>query len=144
MKKLHIILTIFVSLLVFYLQVVDGIISEKPTTKNLNLEVYKSNDYSSAIYNDASAKICITITKVSRKSRITIWTKTFDAIQLKQYPSIENPLLQKVAIANVVDSKEHLEILSTIMYYNNGSVLEIKDGALLSKGAKGGTLIILI
>jgi hypothetical protein len=87
---------------------------------------------------------CVTITKVNHNSRVTVWTKTFDPLQLKQYPSLEDALLQKVAINNVFDSREHLEIRSTVSYYSNGSVLEIEDGVLVSKGITGGTLIISI
>lgn len=117
---------------------------EKPIIKNVSLEVYKSNDYLSAIYNNATAKISITITKVSNHSRIVVWNKTFDALQLKQYPSMRDALLQKVVISDVLDNREHLEVVSTVSYYANGSVLEIKDDLLLSKEATDGILTIPI
>lgn len=118
--------------------------SERPITKNITLEVYKSNDYLSAIYKDAFAKICVTITKVSHDSRVVVWTKTFDALQLKQFPSLEEALFHKVVINNVFDGREHLEIHSIISYYTNGSLLEIQDGAFVSKGTTDSTLIISI
>jgi hypothetical protein len=144
LKKAITLIAIAVAVSIFCMQEKNWFIFEKPIIKNVNLEVYKSNDYSSAIYNDASAKICITITKVSCKSRIIVWTKTFDALQLKQYPSFEDALLQKVSIANVFDGREHLEITSTVSYYANGSVLEIQDGVLVSKGTTGSKLTITI
>lgn len=144
MKRTITFIAIAISVLAFCMRERSRFTYEKPIIKNINLEVYKSNDYLSAIYNDASAKIYVSITKVSGNTRLTVWSKTFDAIQLKQYPSLEGPLSQKIAIKNVFDSKEHLEILSTVSYYSKGSVLEIKDGVLVSKGTTGGTLVIEI
>ncbi|MEP7319188.1 MAG: hypothetical protein ABI921_10610 [Panacibacter sp.] len=135
-------IAIFISL--FFIQQKSLFASEKPIVKNINLEVYKSNDYLSAVYNDATAKISITITKVSHRSRIIVYNKGFDALQLKQYPVLEDALLQKVAINNVFDNKEHLEVRCTISYNSNGGLLEIHHGALVSKGITGSTLIIQI
>lgn len=133
-----------ISILILYIQADSRFVPEKPIVKNINLKIYKSSGYLSNIYNDASAKICITITKVGRSSRVTVWAKTFGALQLKQYPSIEDALLQKVAIKGVFDRMEHLEIRSTVSYNANGNVLEIKEGVLLSKGTTDGTLTIPI
>lgn len=144
MKRAITLITIAVSVWVFCMQTKSWFASEKPVIKNVSLEVYKSNDYLSAIYNNATAKISVTITKVSNCSRVIVWNKTFDALQLKQYPSMEDALLQKVVVGNVFDNREHLEIYSTVSYYANGSLLEIKGGVLLSKGATDGTLTISI
>lgn len=127
-----------------FIQQKDWFTYEKPILKNVSLEVYKSNDYSSAIYKNATARVCITITKVSSKSRTIVWNKTFDAIELAQYPSLNEAVMEKVSINNVFDEKEHLEIRSTVSYYANGSVLEIKEGVLLPKGITDGTLTIPI
>ncbi|HRH59236.1 MAG TPA: hypothetical protein PL045_01635 [Chitinophagaceae bacterium] len=144
MKKVITFIAIAVSVSYFCIQDQSGFAFEKPIIKNISLEVYKSNDYSSAIYKDATAKICITITKVSHGSRIIVWNKTFDALQLKQYPSLADALLQKVSINNVFDNKEHLEVLCTISYNSNGGLLEIHNGVLLSKGITDGKLVIQI
>lgn len=144
MRKVITLIAIAVSVSYFCIQEQSWFVFEKPIIKNINLEVYKSNDYSSAIYNDATAKVCITITKVSRNSRIIVWNKTFDTLQLKQYPSLSSALSQKIAIKDVLDDSEHLEIVGTVSYYSKGSVLEIRDGVLLSKGTRNGKLIISI
>ncbi|QEC66141.1 hypothetical protein FRZ67_02030 [Panacibacter ginsenosidivorans] len=141
-KKATILIAIAGLISVLCIQAKSWSVTEKPVVKKFNLEVYKSNDYLSAIYNDATAKVSISITKVSRHSRTTIWNKTFDALQLKQYPLSEDALFQRVVINNVFDSKEHLEIHSTVSYYANGGILEIEDGVLVSKGATDSTLII--
>lgn len=144
MKRAITLIAIAISVSVFWIQEKNWFASEKPIIKNVNLEIYKSNDYSSAIYKDATAKICITITKVNNRSRTIVWNKTFGALQLKQYPSLEDALLQKVAINNVFDNKEHLEVRCTISYNSNGGLLEIDNGVLVSKGTTEGALIIQI
>lgn len=144
LKKIITLIAIAVSVSILYIQEKSWFTAEKPTIKNIILEVYKSDDYLSAIYKNASAKICITITKVSSASRVTVWSKTFDPLQLKQYPAFGDALSQKLAIDNVFDGREHLEIRYTISYYSNGSVLEMENDVLLSKGTKDGTLTIAI
>ena len=144
MKRAITLIAIAVSVSAFCIQEKTWFAPERPIIKNVNLEVYKSNDYLSAIYNDATAKISITITKVSRNSRMIVWNKTFNALQLKQYPSLEDALLQKVAIDNVFDNKEHLEVRCTISYNSKGGLLEIHNGVLVSKDVTDGTLIIQI
>ena len=79
---------------IFHTQVVTWLTPEKPVSKSINLQVYKGNDYTSAVYNDAFAKLHITVTKVSGKSRTIVWDKTFDALQLRKYPSLQNALTQ--------------------------------------------------
>lgn len=144
LKKAITLIAIAVSVSIFCVQEKSLFTTEKPTIKNIIFEVYKSDDYLSAIYKDVSAKICITITKVSPGSRVAVWSKTFDPLQLKQYPSFCDALSQKLAIDNVFDRREHLEIRYTISYYSNGSVLEMKSDVVVSKGTKEGTLTIVI
>ena len=132
------------ALAIFHTQVAAWIAPEKPVSKSISLEVYKADDYSSAIYNDASAKLQVTVTKVSGKNRTIVWDKTFDALQLRQYPSLKNAISQKVVIGNVFDSKEHLEVIYTLTYNSKGNVLEMQNGVLVSKGNPGGKLTISI
>ena len=132
------------ALAIFHTQVAAWIAPEKPVSKSISLEVYKADDYSAAIYNDASAKLRVTVTKVSGKNRTIVWDKTFDALQLRQYPSLKNAISQKVVIGNVFDSKEHLEVIYTLTYNSKGNVLEMQNGVLVSKGNPGGKLTISI
>ena len=132
------------ALAIFHTQVAAWIAPEKPVSKSISLEVYKADDYSAAIYNDASAKLRVTVTKVSGKNRTIVWDKTFDALQLRQYPSLKNAISQKVVIGNVFDSKEHLEVTYTLTYNSKGNVLEMQNGVLVSKGNPGGKLTISI
>jgi len=117
---------------------------EKPVSKNISFAVYTNSSYSSSVYNDASAKLQVTVVKVRGNKRSTVWQKEYDAKLLKDYPSLQNALAQKVTISNVVDSKDHLEVLYTITYNTNGSKLQLQDGAVVAKGAKNGNLFINI
>ncbi|HVX49032.1 MAG TPA: hypothetical protein VHB48_02710 [Chitinophagaceae bacterium] len=117
---------------------------EKPVSKNISLAVYTANSYTSKIYNDASAKLQVAVVKVRGRNRTTVWQKEYNAKLLKDYPSLQNALSQKVVVNNVVDSKEHLEVIYTITYNDNGNKMCLQDGATIAKGNNNGQLYINI
>jgi hypothetical protein len=125
-------------------QLIANINFEKPVCKSISLAVYTDNAYSSKIYNDASAKLQVAVVKVRGNQRSTVWQKEYDAKLLKEYPSLQNALAQKVTVNNVVDNKEHLEVIYTITYNAKGNKLQLQDGVVLAKGATNGKLFINI
>lgn len=118
--------------------------AEKPVSKNISFAVYKENNYASKVYDDASAKLQVSVVKVRGDKRSIVWTKEYDAKLLKEYPSLENALAQKITVNNVVDSKERLEVVYTITYDAKGSKIQLQDGAVITKGQKDGKLFINI
>jgi hypothetical protein len=118
--------------------------TEKTVSKNISFAVYTAANYNSNIYNDASAKLQVTVVKVRGTHRSTVWQKSYDAKLLKQYPSLEHAIAQNVVINNVVDSKEHLEVVYTLTYDTKGNELQLQDGTVISKGEKDGKLFINI
>jgi hypothetical protein len=122
----------------------EMVTAEKTVSKNISFEVYKANNYSSAIYNDASARLQVTVVKIRGAERRVVWQKNYDAMLLKQYPSMQNAIRQNVVINNVVDSKEHLEVVYTLTYDSNGSVMQLQDGKVISNGTQNGRLFINI
>src|ERR1051326_5627717 len=114
------------------------------TKKNISFAVYKGDNYISDVYNNTSAKLHITIEKVKGTSRTILWDKTFDAMQLKQYPSLEHALTQQVSVPNVLSSKEHIEITYTLTYNSNGSELQMQNGTIIPNNANSEKLDISI
>ena|SRR5437867_811312 len=104
---------------------------EKTISKTISFAVYKSNSYTSKIYNNTSAQLQITIEKVSDKKHTVIWGKTFDAKLLKHYPDLKNALLQKVTVPDVACKKERLEISYTLTYNSNCSELHIQGDTIV-------------
>ncbi|MGI8952615.1 MAG: hypothetical protein ACR2FN_13655 [Chitinophagaceae bacterium] len=135
------ILLVFTALAIFNIQIKNWLTPEKPVSKFINLSVYKSSDYKSSAYNEALAQVHVIITKVRDNNRIIVWNKTFDALQLKQYPSIQNALSQKIIINNILDSKEHLEITYKIIYNSKGNLLKLQNEILVLKKTSGRNLI---
>lgn len=117
---------------------------EKAINKNISFEVYKTANYSSAVYHDASAGLQVTVVKVKGNERKVVWQKNYDARLLEQYPSAANAITQSVVIHNVVDSKEHLEVLYTLTYNSKGSVMQLQDGKVICSGIQGSRLFINI
>lgn len=105
--------------------------TEKTVNKNIAFAVYKGNNYTSDVYNNTSAKLHITITKVRGTNRTVVWDKTFDAKLLKQYPSLENALTQQVTVPNVLDKKEYVEVTYTLTYDSNGTQLQMQNGTVV-------------
>jgi hypothetical protein len=104
---------------------------EKTENKSISFAVYKSNNYTSEVYNKTSVRLHITIEKVSGKNRRIVWDKTFDAKLLREYPALDNALSQKVTVPNVLDKKEHLEVTYTLLYNSNGSELQMQSGTIV-------------
>lgn len=117
---------------------------EKPVSKSISFAVYTQNSYAANIYNDASARLQVTVVKVRGTKRSTVWQKEYDAKLLKDYPTLQNALAQKVVVNNVVDSKEHLEVLYTITYDAKGNKMQLQDGTVMTKGSNSGKLFINI
>lgn len=112
-------------------QVRDAITPAKPVEKSISFALYKEGNYAAEIYSNTSAKVHITIEKVSGKSRRTVWEKTFDAQSLKQYPSLQEAMAQTVKVPNVFDAKEHLEVSYTLTYNSKGSELQMQNGIVV-------------
>ena|SRR2546423_155807 len=104
---------------------------EKTENKSISFAVYKSDNYTSEVYNKTSVKLHIIIEKVRGENRTVVWNKTFDAKLLREYPALENPLSQKVTVPNVLDKKEHLEVTYTLLYNSNGSELQMQSGTVV-------------
>ena len=103
---------------------------EKPVDKSISFAVYKSTAYASDIYNNTSAQLHVNIEKVKGNQRKQVWSKTFYAKLLKQYPSPEQAIFQTVMIPKVF-CKEQLEITYTITYNSGGSELQMQSATVI-------------
>ena len=124
--------------------IIENIRFEKPVSKSVSFAVYKSNNYASKIYSDASAKLSVTIVKVRGNNRNIVWQKTYDARLLNQYPTLADAMSQKVVINNVDDRNDKLEVIYTLIYSSNGSNVQLEDGTVITRGMKEGKLFINI
>ena len=106
-------------------------ITQKPVDKSISFAVYKGTTYASDIYNSTSAQLHVTIEKVKGGCRTQVWSKTFDARLLKQYPSSEQAMFQTVMIPKVF-CKEQLQITYTITYNSGGSELQMQNATMVS------------
>jgi len=104
---------------------------EKPVDKSISFAVYKGTAYASDIYNNTSAQLHVTIEKVKGGQCIQVWSKTFDAKLLRQYPSSEQAIFQTVMVPKVF-CKENLEITYTITYNSGGSELQMQSATVVS------------
>jgi hypothetical protein len=118
--------------------------SEKPVTKNINVEIFKTASYVSPAYSDTYATLHVSIVKVHGKKRETAWQHDFEPKQLKDYPASDRPLVQTITIPNVNDKKEKLEVLYEVTYSTKGSELNLLNGTIIGKGVQNGKLNIKI
>lgn len=115
-------------------QPVKEAITEKPVNKSISFAVYKGTAYASDIYSNTSAQLHVTIEKVQGCNRTEVWSKSFDAKLLKQYPSPEQAMLQTVTVPKVF-GKERLEITYTITYNSGGTELQMQNAAFVDRNA---------
>ena len=107
-------------------------INEVPVTRTISFSLYKGSNYTSKIYNNSSATICITIWKIRNGSQDLVWDTIIDAKQLSKYPLFKKAISKTVIIPNIYKSKDHLEINYVLTYNSNGSILTIpSDGYFL-------------
>lgn len=108
--------------------------ADKPVSKNINVEVYKTSSYISPAYKDAYATLEVTVVKINGDKRDTAWKHSFTPTQLKDFPESSKPLVQKVTIPNVNDGKERLEINYRLTYTTKGSELHFSNAEIIGKG----------
>lgn len=144
MKKKLIIATAILLLGSSYCFFGQHISSEKPVSKNINVEVYKTSSYVSPVYEDTYATLHVTVIKVNGNKRDTAWQHDFAPKQLKDFPASDKPLVQKITIPNVNDNKEKLEIYYKLNYNTKGSELNLLNGITIGKGVQTGKLDIKI
>jgi hypothetical protein len=124
-------------------QPVTEAMTVKPVDKSISFAVYKDTGYSSDIYNNTSAQLHITIEKVKGNIRTQMWSKTFDAKLLKQYPTLQEAMSQTVVVPKVL-AKERLEIAYTIIYNSGGSELQMQNASVVAVNAMTGKFDIRI
>lgn len=110
-------------------------IKSKPVNKTLSFSLFKGSSYSSKAYKDCAATVYIAVEKINNSTRTTVWDTTFDARQLKNYPSADSPHNQSVTIRNVMESKEQLEVSYRLIYSSKGSLLQVQSPALSANAA---------
>lgn len=124
--------------------IIANINFQQPVSKSVSFAVFKANNYTSKVYDDASVKLSVVIVKVSGSKRSTVWQKSYGAKLLNQYPSVANAMSQTVVVDNINDRSEHLEVIYTLTYNAKGSTVTLQDGTVIARGEKTGRLAINI
>lgn len=135
MKKIIIIIPILITLLLCLPQFTKVRTTEQPVNKSINLSVFSNNNYSSAAYDSTVASVHITVYRVINNTYTTIYQKTLNSMQLKQFPNMQNAMNSSVTIPNLLNSKEKLLINYAVTYNTQGSELTLNN-YLLTEAAK--------
>ena len=120
------------------------VVSEKPVSKSIAFSVYRDTNYNSEVYDQTSAKVHIVVEKVSKHGRKIVWENTIDARSLKQYPTADKAISQKIIVPGIFERKEHLEVKYFLIYDTKGTELEMQNGSVVSKGVNAEKLDINI
>ena len=136
MKKSLIIASIGLTIMFCSCKKIKKLIVPTPLiSKSIDLSLCKNISYTAPVYNNASATVRVTITKIKGKTRQIVWQHNYGPKQLKQYASFKKPWSQKIIIRNVNDKKETLEVSYSLVYNIKGTVLNLTSDTLLLKGA---------
>ena len=127
MKKFITILPILITFLLALQQIVKVHPTEKPVNKSINLSIYRENNYSSAAYDSTIASVHITLYKVVGNEYTTVYEKSFNSMQLKQFPEMQNAINSSLMIPNLLNSKEKLLINYAVTYNTQGSQLTLNN-----------------
>ena len=113
-------------------------------SKNISVEVYKTASYTSAVYENSTAQLEVTVVRVKNNKRDTVWQHAFQPTELKNYPESGKPMTQEISIPNVNDSRESLEVYYKVTYDSKGSILNYWNVTTIGKGQQTGKLNIQI
>jgi hypothetical protein len=144
MKKILIIATAIILSGSTYFLSSKKMYAEQPVNKDINVEVYKTASYISPAYANTFATLEVTVVRVKGIKKDTAFQHTFQPKELKDFPGSDKPLVQKITIPNVNDSKEKLEIFYKLTYNSDGSVLNFLNTTTIGKGQQTGKLHIQI
>lgn len=122
------------SVFALYGKKINKMIFEKPEVKTVQFSIYAGGDYSSKLYRKSKAKVILSIYKYSNNNREMVWQGNIEQMDIKSYPSNENPLFREVRVYNVFESSETLVASYQVIYDSKGSELSYEDGTVLSKG----------
>jgi hypothetical protein len=104
----------------------------KTVNTNLSFAIYKSNPYTSGVYDNTSAEVHIIVEKVNTSGKHTIvWDKKLDSKSVSEYPSVENALKQNITVHNVNQKKEYLAVYYTLTYNSKGSELQMWESTIV-------------
>jgi hypothetical protein len=126
---------------------IAAIIAYKPvkeTTKadfvnrNIEVAVFKGSDYTSEVYDNASAQVHIVVKKVNNRGHYTIvWNKVLDSISLSKYPSIQSAIKQSVTVHGINEKKEYLVVDYTLTYSSKGNQLQMHNATVVIDNQSG-------
>ena len=85
----------------------------------------------------------VIVEKVKGINHMQVWSKTFEAKMVQQYPSLEQAMLKTVTVPKV-SRDEHLQITYTITYNSGGSELQMYSRALVDRNDMSGKVDISI
>lgn len=106
--------------------------------------MYKTASYVSDVYSNTTASLQVTVIRVKKNVRDTVWQHSFQPTELKDYPEMNKPITQKILIPNVNDAKEQLEVYYNITYNSKGNILNYWNYTTVGRGQRQGKLAIQI
>lgn len=125
MKKFILIPAFFASLSIIGCKEENEIvIQEVPVEKSVTYNVSQSQNYENAMYNNLNAEVKLTISKEDLKAvRSTIlWDTVMVMKNIREYPTMNNPLIIQKSFKNILESKESIRISRSIRYSFNNQI----------------------
>lgn len=107
-----------------------------PVSKSISFSVYAGKNYSAPVYHDALASLHIVIVKTWGSKETVVWDKTYQAMELRNFPSLQNAVSENIVIGNIKDGKEKLEVTYTLTYNTKGSVLQMSGDTIIAANTK--------
>ncbi len=145
MKKIFVTAAILAGIFLCSCKKLEHVFTSTPlTSKSIDLSLYKNISYNAPVYNNVSATVQVTITKISKGERKVIWQHNYGPKQLKQYATSTEPWLQKIHIRNINDKKDKFEVSYLLMYNVKGTMLNLTSDTLLVKGKENQAISISV
>jgi hypothetical protein len=143
MKKFFSIITIAIAIAIVSFSCTNKQIAAVQTvSKTINMAVFTDNNYTSKIYDVATAGLTVTVKKVNKNKAETVFEKSFPVLALKFFPAAINPFKEAIQIP-AVNANDVLQVSYTLTYNANGSVMQMESNEVVT-GKEDGQLEINI
>lgn len=119
------------------------VMQDKVTNKVVDYSIIAAGNYSGALYKNTTAKVVLTVYKLTGDEQQILWETTIDKGKLKNYPYKKEPLVRRLCFYNIHEYKEDLIASYRIIYYYRGYELYYEKNYLI-KNSTGETLTIKI
>ncbi len=106
-------------------------VAEKAIDKTIDMAVFTNSNYTSKVYDDATAGLTVTVKKAKKNATEIVWEESFPSLALKLFPAAINAFVEAIHIP-AIQAKDVLEVSYTLTYNSKGSTMQMQGDKVVT------------